>query len=489
MAAIATIVLTLPYCTKDDIYNPVQGESPLSTQVRIQAVYDATDVAFRFVWKSQKKIYPTGFDNTGLNYPGHFHDILMHNGTKFDRLTSAGRLQEDRVSMIIDKFEGGVQGFASAGCAISCHSGMDSHHLLTEDVLDHWHWRGGRSGPMGYAEDAAIDDVERIRDNATVASKFLRSGGDRQRENQAALTGTSHAVLIDGLPRFVFNKGKSMAGNYVIPSYFIVNESNNPVTNPYQQSPQVKDLSDNLSLLVAYQDESFDPIDKMNALDLGYLAWIATGNLDHMPTHLQDSGTADFTFWNNYWANATGITTAAAALAKLNDVHQEWNNDKRLMVTRSIGFIYASDQHDIRSERAYNADRNEWTVVLKRKLSTGSNRDADLSGLPGGEKFALSFAMHDSGSGSETHDISLPLLVSTASGADIQVVSVGNINQVDWTTVPMHDTYWVKQSLMDKYTWDWLLSAEHAGASAVEITNCNTCHSGEKSLLTNTVLE
>ena len=159
------------------------------------------------------------------------------------------------------------------------------------------------------------------------------------------------------------------------------------------------------------------------------------------------------------------------------------------MVTRSIGFIYASDQHDIRSERAYNADRNEWTVVLKRKLSTGSNRDADLSGLPGGEKFALSFAMHYSGIGSETHDISLPLLVSTASGADIQVVSVGNINQVDWTTVPMHDTYWVKQSLMDKYTWDWLLSAEHAGASAVEITNCNTCHSGEKSLLTNTVLE
>jgi hypothetical protein len=125
---------------------------------------------------------------------------------------------------------------------------------------------------------------------------------------------------------------------------------------------------------------------------------------------------------------------------------------------------------------------------MKRKLSTGSNRDTDLAGLPSGKKFAFNFAMHDSGSGSETHDISTPLVVSNASGSDIQAVSVGNVDQVDWTKIPLFDTYWVKQSLMEKYTWDWLKSAEHAGASAVGITTCNACHNGDKSLLTTNVL-
>jgi hypothetical protein len=167
--------------------------------------------------------------------------------------------------------------------------------------------------------------------------------------------------------------------------------------------------------LVVYQDRNFDPVEKVNAIDLGYLAWLATGNVDHLPSHLRDESSADFTAWKNYWATETNISTEAAAITKLDQVHQEWvASGKKAMVTRSVGFIYNSDQHDISTEREFNADRNEWTVILKRKLSTGSAKDANLSTLPNGGKFTISFAMHDSGAGSETHDISLPYEISNA---------------------------------------------------------------------------
>ncbi len=477
-------------CTFKD-QDIVPQQKALSEQVRVQVAYDASNVAFKFTWKSQKKLVPATFANVGENYPMQFHDMLKHNGTKFDRLPSGQRMEEDRISLMISKHAGGIAGFEKSSCAVSCHTGMDSHHLLTDEVLDHWHWRGARSGPMGYAEDAAVNNVERIRDFlGTLPTKFVRSGGDRLREDQAALTGTAHAVLVDGLPRFVFNKGKTMPDSYVIPSYFLTNEAGAIMTNPHTEIPQVKDVSINRSLIVPYQDRSFDPVEKVNALDMAYLVWVATDEVAHLPTHLRDITSADFNAYKTYWATETGISAAPAALAKLDNVHQEWvNSGKNAMVTRSVGYIYNSDQHDVTSVRAYDPVRNEWTVVLKRKLSTGSANDEDLSGLPSGAKYTIGFAMHDAGGGSITHDISLPLVVSTDAGSDIVAKQTGSIDNVDWNTVPVHDTHWVKQSVMPRYTYDWLKSGAHAGAGAVGTSTCVSCHTGEKSLLNSKVLE
>jgi hypothetical protein len=487
--AVLFILIALPFCTHDDEDFGPKTEL-LNDQVRVQVAFDANEVAFRYTWKSQKKLYPAGQGNINRNYPGHFHDLLKHNGTKFDRLPSAERMEEDRVTMMIHRRDV-IQGYGTAGCAISCHTGMASHHLLTDDVLDHWHWRGARSGPMGYAEDAAVNNVERIRDNlGTPPSKWLRSAGDRLREDQAAMTGNAHPVLTDGLPRFVFNKGKTMPGNFVVPSFFIANEANAIVTNPHTGLPQITDLAVNRSLLVVYQDRAFDPVDKVNAIDLSYLVWLATDEVSHLPAHLQETAGEPFTTWRTFWAAETGINTAAAALTRLNDVHQEWvNSNRNAMVTRSVGFIYNSDQHDVRSERSFNASRNEWTVTLRRKLNTGSNRDADLSGLAAGTEYTLSFAMHDSGAGSETHDISMPMVLSTSAMADIQAKSVTSLNNVDWSKTPYLDTHWVKQSVMHHFYLDWLKSPSHPGAAVLETTSCGNCHKDNSSLLNRSVLQ
>lgn len=476
------ITITTGCIKDDDKPDPDPKPDPLEAQVRVQVAYDATDVAFKFVWKSQSKTMPTGFANVGKKYPGQFHDMLKHNGSKFDRLPSGQRMDEDRVTFMIDKYEQGVPGFAKSTCAATCHTGMANHHLLTNNIIDHWHWRGGRSGPMGYAEDAAINNVERIRDNlGTPPTKFTRSGGDRLREDQAALSGTGHGVLVDGLPRFVFNKGKNMPGNYTIPSFFLTDESNNIITNPYSGIPNIKDVSKNRSLLVIYQDRNFDPVEKVNAIDVAYLVYVALSKVDHLPAHLQDENSADFTAWKNYWATELGIAAnaSAAALAKLDAIHQEWlNSNKNAMVTRSVSFIYNSDQHDISSTHNYDATRNEWTVIMYRKLSTGSNRDADLSGLPSGTKYAFSFAMHDLGGGAITHQISMPYIVANTEDADIRAKLVPNVATVNWDQVPWFDTYYVKDDYVLNWKWteDWLRSGSHPGAGVFETSACKSCH-------------
>lgn len=501
-------------CTHDDATETPTPLPPLSQQVRVQVAYDATNVAFKFTWKSQQKIYPAGQGNVGRNYPGHFHDLLKHDGTLFNRLPAGERMDEDRVTFMIDKFDAGIANFAAAGCAITCHYGPGglgtfnaNKHLLTPDKLDFWHWRGGRSGPMDYAEDTYLDQTARQRDAAgTPPSKFTRTGGDRLREDQPAFAAgfTEDPVLVNRFPRFVFNKGKTVGG-FTIPKYFIADESNNVVTNPYVGLPGIKDITKNRSLIVVYQDRSFDPVDKVNALDLAYLVWVGYDITTQLPAHLRPGNEAyddaAFTVWKNWWAAETGIAATPgvaaaenAAKAKLTEVYNEWTGaGNNAMVARSVGFIYNSDQHSVTSERAYDAVKNEWTVILKRKLASSSENDADLSGLPTGTKYAFSFAMHDSGSGAVTHDISIPHVISKDAPAnpaiDIQAVSVTNVDNTDWSRIPASDSQWVKQALMPKYTWDWLKSGAHPGAGSTGTTNCVTCHTGTNSLTNSAVLQ
>ncbi len=482
LAMIALMLSVTSGCVKDDDDKPDPDPKPdpLESQVRVQVAYDASDVAFKFVWKSQAKTLPAGQPNTGKTYPGVHHDFLVHNGTTFDRLGSAVRVQEDRVSFFIDRYEGGIPGFSKATCAATCHTGMERHHLLTDNKIDHWHWRGGRSGPFGFAEDAAANNVERIRDAVgTSPTKFIRAGGDRLREDQGALNGTGHPVLENGLPRFVFNKGKVMPGNFAIPRYFIADESGNVATNPYDVASSVKEVEKNRFTLVIHQDKTFDNEEKVNAIDLAYLAYVATSNVDHLPAHLQDEGTGDFAYWTNYWAIETGIAVDAAtqATAKLDEVHAEWTTSGNLaMITRSVGFIYASDQHDIKSTHSWDDTRKEWSVIMTRKLSTGSEFDADLAGLPVGTKYAFSFAMHDLGGAGISHNFSMPYVIGSSEDADVQAKMVNNIANVNWNEIPYLDTYYVKTQLYDKWTEDWLRGAVHPGAGVFETSTCKSCH-------------
>lgn len=458
---------------------------------QIQSVYDNEKIAFRFMWKSHAKTSPSGFGNNGLVYPGQFHDMMAHNGTSFAQLTTGQRMDEDRVSFMLEDPAKPVTGFGAAGCLVACHNDMlpspvKDHYLGSAGFLDHWHWRGGRSGPMDYAEDAHVDELARKRDTAgTPPSKWLRSGGDRLREDQpafaAALTG--HAVLTDRLPRFVFNKGKLMSGGYEIPSYFLASENGTIVTDPYTQLPQVKDVAKNRSLLVVYQDRDFDKIDKVNAIDLGYLVYVATGQVNHLPSHLVANGTP-IAAWTTFWAAELGIaatpddsTASTAAKNQLDAVHAEWMaSNKKAMVTRSVGFIYPSDQHDITSTRSFDAARGVWTVTLYRKLDTGTlNKDTNLAALKTGQLYNLAFAIHDVGGGSETHHITFPYkLGNSATQADIKAQQVTDAATVNWNTVPALLTRVFQPG---SKTGDVLKDpARHPGAGSFGVTSCQACH-------------
>lgn len=491
-----SMMMYLSGCTHDDAAEQPTSLPPLEKQVRVQVAYDATNVAFHFTWKSQKKLYPTGKANTGKNYPGHFHDLLVHNGTIFNRFPEADRLQEDRVTFMIDKFDAGIPNFALAGCAMACHAGatpgtFTSHNInAAGQILDHWHWRGHRSGPMGYAEDVNVTTSRQMDNVGTPPSKFMRASGDRLREDQAALTGTSaNNVVVKGFPRFVFNKGKAVGG-FTIPKYFIVDESGVVLTDALTGIPFIKDVSKNRSLLVVFQDKTFDPVDKVNSLDLAYLVYKADGSIDQLPPHLREGNAAydatAFNTWKNFWDAETSNISQANALTKLTEIHDEWvASGNKAMIARSVGYIYNSDQHNVTSDRAYDAVKNEWTVTLYRKLASSSPNDADLSGLPGGTKYAFSFAMHDSGAGSQTHDISMPYVVSKDASADIQAASVTDVNTVDWSKIAALDTHWVKQALMPKYTWDYLKLGAHGGATSVGTAPCATCHTATQLPLLN----
>lgn len=450
-----------------------------TSAVSVAVAYDAAAVAFRFTWRSRPKELPgSGFANFGQRYPMVFHDLLRHNGSSFQRLASGTRLEEDRVSMMIQPAGGSATGFGASGCYVACHSDMASHHLLNTAVLDHWHWRGGRSGPMGYAEDAALNQVERIRDatNTALASKWTRSGGDRQREDQGPLAGTGHASA-EGMPRFVFNKGKVMPGGFIVPRYFLWTTTGATMTNPYTEVQAFIDPSVNRSLIVAYQDLAFDATDKVNGLDLGYLVWVANGTVAHLPAHLQALGGADHLTWRAYWAAQSGIahTDAVAAEAKIAEVVAEFNaSTQQALVPRSVGFIYSSDQHDVSSSASWDPIASEWRVVLYRQLYSASANDANLAALPSGFTYEIGFAVHDLGGGSESHQISLPYRVGTTGEADIRAVQVSNVRATNWGSITPLRTNFVRDEY--KHTLDWLLSAAHPGNAGVNGARCQSCH-------------
>lgn len=455
---------------------------PGPAQVRVRAAFDQNDVAIRLSWESQRKNYPEGLNDPRV-YPGQYHDLLSHDGVRFNRAPAGERIQEDRVNLMIASPQVIGNGFANSGCYLACHTGMESHNLDVPGLLDMWHWRGGRSGPMGYAEDTGVSTVERIRDNlGAPPSAWIRGAGDRLREDQAALVGTGHP-LAEGFPRFVFNKGKQMPGGFQIPRFFIWTDGGAVMRNPLTEVPGVTDVSVNRSLIVAYQDRTFDPVDKVNGIDVGYLVHVANGAVVHLPAHLRTPGSAAYNSWTAFWAGELGIQPgqSAAAEARLGEIHAEWEASNRTgLVGRSIGFIYPSSQHDITSTRHFDTARREWVVTLFRKLNTGDPQDVNLAGLAQGAVFALGFAMHDQGEGSESHDISLPFLLGTGTGVDIRAVQVSNVRSMDWATVSALETRFIQRQFLqmgNPWTLEKLLSAgTHAGAPYVNVVRCQSCH-------------
>ncbi len=477
------IAFLLTACDSSTSPGPADEFPAGPPEVWVQAVYDDSRVAIRFEWESGPKDLPAAL-GSGQVFPGQVHDPLVWDGSQFDRFPASSRLQEDRLSMMIGTRQSHGAALATTGCYISCHSGMERHNVGPGNpVLDMWHWRGGRSGPMGYAEDTGVDEVERIRDSAgSPPSAWLRAAGDRLRENQAAILGTGHA-LAEGLPRFVFHKGKEMPEGFQIPRYFVWNDAGEIIQDPLVEVPQITDVSVNRTLLVAYQDREFDPVDRVNSIDMGYLVHAANGETAHLPGHLQTPGTAAYEFWTGFWADelGVGLDDAAAAETLIQEIHSEWEGSGRAgIVTRSVGFIFPSSQHTITAEREFDEAQGHWRVTMVRDLNTGDPDDVNLSGLPTGASYTLGFAVHDRGGAAATHDISMPYLLSGTSGADIRAVQVPDVQSANWSDVPTLEARFIQREFVapnNMWTLDWLKDPTiHEGYHSVDVVTCQACH-------------
>ena len=465
--------------------------------IQVQVAHDNDMVAFRFMWKSHEKSFPFGAANNGQVYPGQFHDLLQFNGTAFVREgDEEQRFNEDRVSFLLEDPTRAVPGFDKSGCYVSCHAGMANHKLSAPGFLDMWHWRGQRSGPMGYAEDTWVSNVQRERDaRSSAAPAFFTInattglGSDNLRQDQGAL---ANAADYNGLPRFVFNKGKEMPGGFVIPNFFLTLENGTVITAPFAQAPLLKDVANNRTLLVVYQDRVFDPTDKVNAIDLGYLVLVANGSGGHLPNHLNPvhaSFNPDrFADWKSFWSQELGIadTATVAAQARLAAIRTELAASGNAAITRSVALIYPSDQHDIATTRSFDAAYGVWTVTMVRKLSTGNANDTSLAGLAGGTVYNLGFAIHDIGDAHESHHISLPTKLGNAtSAAEIKAAAVADVKTADWSSVPslLTRVFAADEKRLgsnpELVTYTELKDpAKHSGAGSTGTIRCQDCHNG-----------
>lgn len=367
-----------------------------ATPLAVQVVYDDATIALRFSWKTDK------------GYPGLLHDLRGYDADKGSWERPA-RINEDRISFMVEDIDDPVQGFAQHGCWVTCHSDLNGmpgnagrgdtqHYVLKGEgqgrMLDMWHWRGGRSGPMGYAEDTWVrghdlnSDAQGRRrdDDAGSPTALLRDKGDRLREDQAFAVAFTFEGKDVPLPEFVFDPQKNSG------HYFLVDDKGLAKAAPVAE------------LAKAHSIEAMARGERQHAL-------IATGekaNALHVPS-LSDEEKARI---------------AAEAMAGG-------------LIPRPVLFDHAGDQHDIRAERAFDAAAMTWTVTMIRALDTGSKNDVSLKDLDAGRVYTLGMAVHDGNGSGMSHLVALPASLGKAgSGAMIEAARVSDATKADWGRVP-----------------------------------------------------
>lgn len=151
----------------------------LTVPLQVQAAYNDETMFFRYRWPAER--------------PGIFHDVLVYQDGEWQRRGNAvpgsnpDGLHEDRVAMMLD--DGSVPEFGRYGGYITIGAGLagltdeapeevtkylpatrnslgEWDDMAPEEVqarlraagyfLDLWHWRGGRSNALGYADDQNI---------------------------------------------------------------------------------------------------------------------------------------------------------------------------------------------------------------------------------------------------------------------------------------------------------------------------------------------
>ncbi len=166
---------------RDDPERNIAIPDDLTVPLQVQAAYNATTMFFRYRWPAE--------------HAGIFHDIMRYEDGKWIVEGNAvpgsqpDGLHEDRVAMMLD--DGSVPEFGRYGGYIAIGAGLagltdqapeevtkylpqtrnrlgvwddkaDDAKLAAQRAagyfLDLWHWRGGRSNPVGQADDQYVGD-------------------------------------------------------------------------------------------------------------------------------------------------------------------------------------------------------------------------------------------------------------------------------------------------------------------------------------------
>lgn len=164
---------------RDDPERNIAIPDTLTVPLQVQAAYNDTTMFMRYRWPAEK--------------PGIFHDVLVYQDGKWVKKgggvpgSNPDGLHEDRVAMMLD--DGSVPEFSRYGGYIAIGAGLAGltteapeevtkylpatrnrlgawDDMAPEDVqarlrqagyfLDLWHWRGGRTNPLGYSDDQYV---------------------------------------------------------------------------------------------------------------------------------------------------------------------------------------------------------------------------------------------------------------------------------------------------------------------------------------------
>jgi len=113
---------------------------------------------------------------------------------------------EDKWAMLWPVNEATAKPFAKEGCAMACHEGQDKpfgnkYTNLPGQLLDMWHMKGQRTGPLGYLDDQYTDDTRHDPKTAPNAG----------RKGDPGPTGGEYTniALVDGKPAFMSREAKA----------------------------------------------------------------------------------------------------------------------------------------------------------------------------------------------------------------------------------------------------------------------------------------
>jgi Ethylbenzene dehydrogenase len=106
-----------------------------------------------------------------------------------------------------------VKGFAQSGCMAMCHLGEgkpfgNKYTSAPGEMLDMWHMKGGRTGPLGYVDDQYCDDTRFDAQKSPNAGRKSDPGGPEY----------AGMKLVNGLPEFMNKDAKpaNAGGTYYV---------------------------------------------------------------------------------------------------------------------------------------------------------------------------------------------------------------------------------------------------------------------------------